>query len=208
VGRGRGRIAAPALSLLARAPPGPRARFEEAVASGSLCLAGRRLRHFPGGATRRWDLSDTTQAGEAFGSTPPGRASSEAPSHTPSFLLRPRSQRLSSARRLRPPPLFSAGFGHTPFWAPPLRRSGLGLFGSFPSPLPPGLRCPSSAPPGMMGAVVEPREEGSACLEAGGDAGGGRVRAAAAAQWGLWQPPRPQPGAREGGAAAPGQACW
>ncbi|KAM3820865.1 leucine-rich repeat and calponin homology domain-containing protein 4 isoform 4-T4 [Vipera latastei] len=42
--------------------PGPERALEEAVVSGSLCLAGRRLRHFPGGAARRWDLSDTTQA--------------------------------------------------------------------------------------------------------------------------------------------------
>ncbi|XP_058037312.1 leucine-rich repeat and calponin homology domain-containing protein 4 isoform X2 [Ahaetulla prasina] len=42
--------------------PGPERALEEAVASGSLSLAGRRLRHFPGGAARRWDLSDTTQA--------------------------------------------------------------------------------------------------------------------------------------------------
>ncbi|XP_042327791.1 LOW QUALITY PROTEIN: leucine-rich repeat and calponin homology domain-containing protein 4 [Sceloporus undulatus] len=42
--------------------PGPERALEEAAASGSLTLAGRRLRHFPGGAARRWDLSDTTQA--------------------------------------------------------------------------------------------------------------------------------------------------
>nr|XP_020655389.1 leucine-rich repeat and calponin homology domain-containing protein 4 isoform X1 [Pogona vitticeps] len=42
--------------------PGPERALEEAAASGSLSLAGRRLRHFPGGAARRWDLSDTTQA--------------------------------------------------------------------------------------------------------------------------------------------------
>uniref|UniRef100_A0A8D2LI95 Leucine-rich repeat and calponin homology domain-containing protein 4 n=1 Tax=Varanus komodoensis TaxID=61221 RepID=A0A8D2LI95_VARKO len=41
---------------------GPERALEEAAASGSLSLAGRRLRHFPGGAARRWDLSDTTQA--------------------------------------------------------------------------------------------------------------------------------------------------
>ncbi|CAM4641264.1 unnamed protein product, partial [Lepidochelys kempii] len=46
------------------APGGPATEraLEEAAASGSLSLAGRRLRLFPGGAARRWDLSDTTQA--------------------------------------------------------------------------------------------------------------------------------------------------
>ncbi|XP_067411169.1 LOW QUALITY PROTEIN: leucine-rich repeat and calponin homology domain-containing protein 4 [Emydura macquarii macquarii] len=43
-------------------PPGTERALEEAAASGSLSLAGRRLRLFPGGAARRWDLSDTTQA--------------------------------------------------------------------------------------------------------------------------------------------------
>ncbi|XP_053860782.1 leucine-rich repeat and calponin homology domain-containing protein 4 isoform X2 [Malaclemys terrapin pileata] len=45
-------------------PGGPATEraLEEAAASGSLILAGRRLRLFPGGAARRWDLSDTTQA--------------------------------------------------------------------------------------------------------------------------------------------------
>ncbi|XP_050789234.1 LOW QUALITY PROTEIN: leucine-rich repeat and calponin homology domain-containing protein 4 [Gopherus flavomarginatus] len=46
-------------------PPGGPATeraLEEAAASGSLSLAGRRLRLFPDGAARRWDLSDTTQA--------------------------------------------------------------------------------------------------------------------------------------------------
>ncbi|XP_075764559.1 leucine-rich repeat and calponin homology domain-containing protein 4 isoform X2 [Pelodiscus sinensis] len=42
--------------------PGAERALEEAAASGSLSLAGRRLRLFPGGAARRWDLSDTTQA--------------------------------------------------------------------------------------------------------------------------------------------------
>nr|XP_056719561.1 leucine-rich repeat and calponin homology domain-containing protein 4 [Euleptes europaea] len=42
--------------------PGPERALEEAAASGKLSLAGRHLRHFPGGAARRWDLSDTTQA--------------------------------------------------------------------------------------------------------------------------------------------------
>ncbi|XP_069655810.1 leucine-rich repeat and calponin homology domain-containing protein 4 isoform X5 [Haliaeetus albicilla] len=36
--------------------------LEEAAASGTLSLAGRRLRAFPVAAARRWDLSDTTQA--------------------------------------------------------------------------------------------------------------------------------------------------
>ncbi|XP_062462318.1 LOW QUALITY PROTEIN: leucine-rich repeat and calponin homology domain-containing protein 4-like [Pezoporus occidentalis] len=36
--------------------------LEEAAASGTLILAGRRLRSFPAAAARRWDLSDTTQA--------------------------------------------------------------------------------------------------------------------------------------------------
>ncbi|XP_054851106.1 leucine-rich repeat and calponin homology domain-containing protein 4 isoform X2 [Eublepharis macularius] len=43
-------------------PPGPERALEEAAASGKLSLAGRHLRHFPGGAAQRWDLSDTTQA--------------------------------------------------------------------------------------------------------------------------------------------------
>ncbi|XP_060112294.1 leucine-rich repeat and calponin homology domain-containing protein 4 [Heteronotia binoei] len=42
--------------------PGPERALEEAAASGKLSLAGRHLRHFPEGAARRWDLSDTTQA--------------------------------------------------------------------------------------------------------------------------------------------------
>lgn len=42
--------------------------LEEAAATGRLSLAGRRLRCFPDSAAQRWDLSDTTQAGEA---TPP-----------------------------------------------------------------------------------------------------------------------------------------
>ncbi|XP_077171991.1 leucine-rich repeat and calponin homology domain-containing protein 4 isoform X1 [Paroedura picta] len=42
--------------------PGHERALEEAAASGKLSLAGRHLRHFPGGAARRWDLSDTTQA--------------------------------------------------------------------------------------------------------------------------------------------------
>ncbi|KYO20878.1 leucine-rich repeat and calponin-like proteiny domain-containing protein 4 isoform B [Alligator mississippiensis] len=53
----------------AELPPAPVAAcagteraLEEAAASGSLSLAGRRLRVFPGGAAQRWDLSDTTQA--------------------------------------------------------------------------------------------------------------------------------------------------
>ncbi|XP_037230803.1 leucine-rich repeat and calponin homology domain-containing protein 4 [Falco rusticolus] len=36
--------------------------LEEAAVSGTLSLAGRRLRAFPVAAARRWDLSDTTQA--------------------------------------------------------------------------------------------------------------------------------------------------
>ncbi|XP_032091027.1 leucine-rich repeat and calponin homology domain-containing protein 4 isoform X2 [Thamnophis elegans] len=52
----------PPSSSLPGPHPGPERALEEAVASGSLSLAGRRLRHFPGGAARRWDLSDTTQA--------------------------------------------------------------------------------------------------------------------------------------------------
>lgn len=59
--------------------PGPERALEEAVASGKLSLAGRHLRHFPGGAARRWDLSDTTQAGERRGRMP--GPSPEPPSH-------------------------------------------------------------------------------------------------------------------------------
>lgn len=55
--------------------------LEEAAASGTLSLAGRRLRAFPVAAARRWDLSDTTQAGEA---TPPPLATPLGnPGHAP-----------------------------------------------------------------------------------------------------------------------------
>lgn len=55
--------------LLGRLPggAGTERALEEAEASGTLSLAGRRLRTFPAAAARRWDLSDTTQAGEAAG---------------------------------------------------------------------------------------------------------------------------------------------
>ncbi|XP_054662681.1 leucine-rich repeat and calponin homology domain-containing protein 4 isoform X2 [Grus americana] len=55
--------------LLPPLPPSPppggagtERALEEAAASGTLSLAGRRLRAFPVAAARRWDLSDTTQA--------------------------------------------------------------------------------------------------------------------------------------------------
>ncbi|XP_027568200.1 leucine-rich repeat and calponin homology domain-containing protein 4 [Pipra filicauda] len=50
--------------LLGRPPGGggTERALEEAAASGTLSLAGRRLRAFPAAAARRWDLSDTTQA--------------------------------------------------------------------------------------------------------------------------------------------------
>lgn len=55
--------------------------LEEAAASGTLSLAGRRLRAFPVAAARRWDLSDTTQAGET---TPPHPHShAPSPNHAP-----------------------------------------------------------------------------------------------------------------------------
>lgn len=38
--------------------------LEEAVATGTLNLSNRRLKHFPRGAARSYDLSDITQAGE------------------------------------------------------------------------------------------------------------------------------------------------
>lgn len=38
--------------------------LEEAVATGILNLSNRRLKHFPRGAARSYDLSDITQAGE------------------------------------------------------------------------------------------------------------------------------------------------
>ncbi|XP_074424212.1 leucine-rich repeat and calponin homology domain-containing protein 4 isoform X3 [Larus michahellis] len=59
----------PPLLLLPPPPPSPppggtatERALEEAAASGTLSLAGRRLRAFPVAAARRWDLSDTTQA--------------------------------------------------------------------------------------------------------------------------------------------------
>uniref|UniRef100_A0A452U1U3 Uncharacterized protein n=1 Tax=Ursus maritimus TaxID=29073 RepID=A0A452U1U3_URSMA len=38
--------------------------LEEAVATGTLNLSNRRLKHFPRGAARSYDLSDITQAAE------------------------------------------------------------------------------------------------------------------------------------------------
>ncbi|CAN8177229.1 unnamed protein product [Coccothraustes coccothraustes] len=65
-------MAAGAVGALPAEPPPPLGRLpggagteralEEAEASGTLSLAGRRLRAFPAAAARRWDLSDTTQA--------------------------------------------------------------------------------------------------------------------------------------------------
>ncbi|XP_064593787.1 leucine-rich repeat and calponin homology domain-containing protein 4 [Zonotrichia leucophrys gambelii] len=65
-------MAAGALGAVPAEPPplpgrlpggaGTERALEEAEASGTLSLAGRRLRAFPAAAARRWDLSDTTQA--------------------------------------------------------------------------------------------------------------------------------------------------
>ncbi|XP_037982058.1 leucine-rich repeat and calponin homology domain-containing protein 4 isoform X3 [Motacilla alba alba] len=65
-------MAAGAVGAVPAEPPPPLGRLpggagteralEEAEASGTLSLAGRRLRAFPAAAARRWDLSDTTQA--------------------------------------------------------------------------------------------------------------------------------------------------
>ncbi|XP_063281345.1 LOW QUALITY PROTEIN: leucine-rich repeat and calponin homology domain-containing protein 4 [Prinia subflava] len=65
-------MAAGAVGTVPAEPPPPLGRLpggsgteralEEAEASGTLSLAGRRLRAFPAAAARRWDLSDTTQA--------------------------------------------------------------------------------------------------------------------------------------------------
>ncbi|XP_074387600.1 leucine-rich repeat and calponin homology domain-containing protein 4 isoform X4 [Zonotrichia albicollis] len=65
-------MAAGALGAVSAEPPplpgrlpggaGTERALEEAEASGTLSLAGRRLRAFPAAAARRWDLSDTTQA--------------------------------------------------------------------------------------------------------------------------------------------------
>ncbi|XP_072776661.1 leucine-rich repeat and calponin homology domain-containing protein 4 isoform X2 [Taeniopygia guttata] len=65
-------MAAGAAGAVPAEPPPPLGRLpggagteralEEAEASGTLSLAGRRLRAFPAAAARRWDLSDTTQA--------------------------------------------------------------------------------------------------------------------------------------------------
>lgn len=43
--------------------------LEEAVATGTLNLSNRRLKNFPRGAARSYDLSDITQAGECAGPT-------------------------------------------------------------------------------------------------------------------------------------------
>lgn len=61
-------------SVTAEPPPCPAVTgateraLAEAAASGTLNLAGRRLRAFPLAAAERWDLSDVTEAGET---TPP-----------------------------------------------------------------------------------------------------------------------------------------
>lgn len=47
--------------------------LEEAVATGTLNLSNRRLKHFPRGAARSYDLSDITQAGECTRPPYPGR---------------------------------------------------------------------------------------------------------------------------------------
>ncbi|KAM6188383.1 LOW QUALITY PROTEIN: leucine-rich repeat and calponin homology domain-containing protein 4-like [Sarcoramphus papa] len=61
-----GTMTAELLPPLPPSPPpggaGTERALEEAAASGTLSLAGRRLRAFPVAAARRWDLSDTTQA--------------------------------------------------------------------------------------------------------------------------------------------------
>ncbi|XP_077049220.1 leucine-rich repeat and calponin homology domain-containing protein 4 isoform X2 [Agelaius phoeniceus] len=59
-----GAVPAEPLPLPGRLPggAGTERALEEAEASGTLSLAGRRLRTFPAAAARRWDLSDTTQA--------------------------------------------------------------------------------------------------------------------------------------------------
>ncbi|XP_066426091.1 leucine-rich repeat and calponin homology domain-containing protein 4 isoform X5 [Molothrus aeneus] len=59
-----GAVPAEPLPLPGRLPggAGTERALEEAEASGTLSLAGRRLRAFPAAAARRWDLSDTTQA--------------------------------------------------------------------------------------------------------------------------------------------------
>lgn len=145
--------------------PGPERALEEAVVSGSLCLAGRRLRHFPGGAARRWDLSDTTQAGEVLGHAPSRpHAAAPPPPKPPYTLLWPRPQRVSSDCRLRP--LADAlRFGHAPYRAPPPRRSSGAL-----------LRLPAaSPPPGDRGWTTVPilraaRDDGS-CSSATGSPG-------------------------------------
>lgn len=44
--------------------------LEEAVATGTLNLSNRRLKYFPRGAARSYDLSDITQAGECTRPSP------------------------------------------------------------------------------------------------------------------------------------------
>lgn len=50
--------------------------LEEAAASGTLSLSGRKLRDYPRASAANHDLSDTTRAGEGPGRAPaPGRGS-------------------------------------------------------------------------------------------------------------------------------------
>lgn len=73
--------------------------LEEAVATGTLNLSNRRLKHFPRGAARSYDLSDITQAGECI-----GRGRDRDPHlHSPTHLL-PRP-----ARESGPPLHLAAG---------------------------------------------------------------------------------------------------
>lgn len=86
-------MAADAVPSLGLPPPQPlggtatERALEEAAATGTLSLAGRRLRCFPDRAAQRWDLSDTTQAGE---DTPPSLATPPPLGHAPHLAAPPR----------------------------------------------------------------------------------------------------------------------
>lgn len=78
--------------------------LEEAVATGTLNLSNRRLKHFPRGAARSYDLSDITQAGECPGPSAPGTLVCIAP--PPRLLLPgPRGLALRSAVGVPAPPV-------------------------------------------------------------------------------------------------------
>uniref|UniRef100_H3BJU9 Leucine-rich repeats and calponin homology (CH) domain containing 4 n=1 Tax=Mus musculus TaxID=10090 RepID=H3BJU9_MOUSE len=73
--------------------------LEEAVATGTLNLSNRRLKHFPRGAARSYDLSDITQAGLCLSEWTLGKTTkpsqpllAPAPTQSPPSTFRPRVQ--------------------------------------------------------------------------------------------------------------------